>query len=79
MEKKLKLVWDFFGPDAEKFAQHHEIHLKEFLDQNNFELNITGVEQVEENHYLAYIVIWESEMIPVRDTLRPHRGIWYEE
>src|SRR5690606_1132164 len=31
MEKKLKLIWDFFGPDAKKTAEHHEIHLKEFI------------------------------------------------
>ena len=28
--RKLKLIWDFRGPDALKTAEHHEIHLKEY-------------------------------------------------
>lgn len=79
MEKKLKLVWDFYGPDAEKFAQHHEIHLNEFLTQSNLQLKIAGNEKVEEGHFMAYIVVLESEMVKVRDILRPHRGFWYEQ
>ncbi|MEY2922072.1 MAG: hypothetical protein RL108_694, partial [Bacteroidota bacterium] len=23
---KIKLIWDFRGPDAAKIAEHHEIH-----------------------------------------------------
>lgn len=78
MEKKLKLVWDFFGPDAEKFAAHHEIHLKEYIAKSDLKLNLTGTEKVEENHFMAYLVVFETEMISVRDALKPHRGFWYE-
>jgi len=78
MEKKLKLVWDFYGPDAEKFAEHHAIHLNEYLAKSDLQLNITGAEKVEENHFMAFIVVLESEMLQVRDTLKPHRGFWYE-
>ena len=28
--QKVKLVWDFFGPDSKNTAQHHLIHLSEF-------------------------------------------------
>ena len=44
--RKLKLIWDFRGPDALKIAQHHEIHLKEFIAIEKLSLNISGFEQI---------------------------------
>ena len=29
--RKLKLIWDFKGPDSEKTAAHHLIHLDEYV------------------------------------------------
>lgn len=78
MEKQLKLIWDFRGPDAQKTAEHHEIHLKEFIQMENLKNNITGVETISEVYTMAYLVVNENEMISVRDRLRPHRGEWYE-
>lgn len=78
MEKKIKLIWDFRGPDAQKTAEHHEIHLKEFIQKEKLENNITGVMKIEDLYSLAYLVVNESEMISVRDALKPHRGEWYE-
>lgn len=78
MEKQLKLIWDFRGPDAQKTAEHHEIHLKEFIQMENLKNNITGVETISEVYTMAYLVVNENEMISVRDSLRPHRGEWYE-
>lgn len=77
MEKKLRLIWDFRGPDAQKTAEHHEIHLKEFIQAEKLNHNITGVEMVSELYSVAYLVVDESEMLKVRDTLKPHRGEWY--
>ncbi len=77
MEKKLKLIWDFRGPDAQKTAEHHEIHLKEFIQKEKLNQNITGVEMVSELYSVAYLVVDESEMITVRDVLKPHRGEWH--
>lgn len=78
MEKKIKLIWDFRGPDAQKTAEHHEIHLKEFIQKEKLENDITGVMKIEDLYSLAYLVVNESEMISVRDALKPHRGEWYE-
>jgi len=33
MNRQIKLIWDFRGQAAVKTAEHHEIHLKEFLDK----------------------------------------------
>ena len=30
MSRKIKLLWDFRGPDAKATAKHHTLHLKEF-------------------------------------------------
>ncbi len=79
MERKLKLIWDFRGPAANKTAQHHEIHLKEYISLEKTSLNITGHQELSDMHSIAYMVVTDSEMKTVRDTLKPHRGLLYEE
>ena len=76
---KLKLIWDFRGPDALKIAEHHVVHLKEYITIQKTELNITGFEKLTDFHAIAFMVVTESEMKPIRDALKPHRGqIYYE-
>lgn len=75
--RQLKLLWDFRGPDALKIAEHHEIHLKEYIVLEKTDLNITGFEQLTDLHSIAYMVVNESEMKPIRDALKPHRGQVY--
>jgi hypothetical protein len=77
MSKKIKLIWDFRGPVAAKTAEHHEIHLKEYIQMEKIALNITGFEIINEMYALAFMVVEEVNMISVRDTLRPHRGEIY--
>ena len=78
MSRKIKLIWDFRGLDSEKTAQHHEIHLKEYIKLENLQLNITGFEVKNEMHSIAFMVVQEEEMITVRDILKPHRGEVYD-
>jgi len=75
--KKIKLIWDFRGPTAEKTAEHHEIHLREYISSEGLELKITGSQMINEMHSLAFMVVNEQQMITVRDALRPHRGELY--
>lgn len=72
--RTLKLIWDFYGPDASKIAQHHEIHLKEYIKLKQLPVTITGVENVTEMHAIAFLVVNEVAMKPVRDVLKPNRG-----
>ncbi len=74
MSKKIKLIWDFRGPDSAKTAEHHEIHLKEYISMKKLPLNITGFEIQNEMSATAYMVVFEENMIQVRDALKPHRG-----
>lgn len=75
--RKIKLIWDFRGPASEKTAEHHEIHLKEFIIAEKLSLNITGFEVKNEMHAIAFMVVTDENMIAVRDALKPHRGEVY--
>ena len=78
MSRQIKLIWDFRGPVAAKIAAHHEIHLKEYILSEKLPLNITGFEAFGEMHAIAFMVVTDDFMIPVRDALKPHRGEIYE-
>ncbi len=77
--RKLKLIWDFRGPDALKIAEHHEVHLKEYIKLEKLNLNITGFETISDVHAIAFMVVAEDQMKPIRDALKPHRGQVYTE
>ncbi|WP_166921734.1 hypothetical protein [Flavobacterium poyangense] len=79
MSRKIKLIWDFRGPAAAKTAEHHEIHLKEYITIEKLPLNITGYKIVNDMHATAFMVVVEENMIAVRDALKPHRGEIHEE
>ena len=77
--RQLKLIWDFRGPTAQRTAEHHVIHLKEYITFNSVNAYKTGVETLHDLHTIAYMVVDESEMKPIRDSLKPHRGQVYTE
>lgn len=72
--ERLKLIWDFRGPDAEKIALHHEIHLKEYATAQALEDPITGTQKIADDQAIAFLVVDREAMKPVRDALKPHRG-----
>jgi hypothetical protein len=76
--RELKLIWDFRGPDSAKIADHHLIHLKQYISINKLAIRITGTEALSDSHHIAYLVCKESEMPPIRDALKPHRGQVYQ-
>lgn len=78
MQRQIKLIWDFRGPAAAKTAEHHEIHLREYIEMEKFPINITGYEILNEMHAIAYMVVTDENMIQVRDALKPHRGEVFE-
>ncbi|GAA4957039.1 hypothetical protein [Algibacter aquimarinus] len=77
--RKLKLIWDFRGPDALKIAEHHEIHLKDYISIQKLDIKITGTEKINDMHVVAFLVVDERDMKPIRDALKPHRGQVYAE
>ena len=79
MSIKIKLIWDFQGYTSAKTAEHHEIHLKEYIAIKKLPMNITGFEIHSEMHAIAFMVVMDENLIQVRDTLKPHRGEIYVE
>ncbi|MEO1010875.1 MAG: hypothetical protein AAFX53_06180 [Bacteroidota bacterium] len=79
MERKIKLIWDFRGPAAEKTAEHHAIHLDHYCTKEGLNPELCGSRNLDQGYSIAYMVVPESRMPVVRDTLKPHRGEVYEE
>lgn len=74
MKRKIKLIWDFRGPEALEIAKHHVIHLEEFALKDELFFFETNIEPVNELYCIAYITVKEEDMIKYRDALMPHRG-----
>lgn len=79
MERTIKVIWEFFGADAEQTAKHHQIHLEEFAAKESLSLNTAGVEYQNELHWLAYLLVKENEVLKVRDALKPLRAEIFED
>ena len=74
MSRQIKLIWDFRGPASAKTAEHHEIHLKEYISIEKLPITLTGFEIKNEMHAIAFMVVTDEHMIQVRNILKPHRG-----
>ena len=74
LERKIKLLWDFRGPDALETAKHHTIHLKEFAAIENLKFHEIDIKGLNPMLCTAFIVVNESDMKVYRDALKPHRG-----
>ena len=74
MSRKIKLLWDFRGPDAKKTAEHHTIHLKEFAEIENLTFHEIDIQEKNEMLFAAFITVDEKDMKIYRDALKPHRG-----
>ena len=74
MNRKIRLIWNFRGPDALKTAEHHVIHLKEFADNNK--LAYLESDTLVENDFLsiAFIIINEKDLMVFKNALKPDRG-----
>lgn len=77
--RRIKLIWDFYGPDGSKTAEHYEIHLKEFIETHELDITRTGFYDENPDHSYAYMVIDDSQLMDVRDPLKPHRAFIIEE
>lgn len=79
MSRQIKLIWDFRGPASAKRAEHHEIHLKQYIAFEQLPISITGFEVKNEMYAIAYMIVTDEHMIQVRDALKPHRGEIYSQ
>ena len=76
--RQIKLIWDFRGPASAKTAEHHLIHLKEYIAIEKLPLGNTGFEIINDMYAIAFVVVTDEHMILIRDVLKPHRGEIFE-
>ncbi len=74
LNRKIRLIWDFRGPEAQEIAKHHCVHLKEFSEKENLNYHEISSKLISEMYSIAYITVDESDMTTYRDALKPHRG-----
>ncbi|MBL4670408.1 MAG: hypothetical protein JKY30_14250 [Flavobacteriales bacterium] len=79
MDRKIKVIWESSGPDAEETAKHHAIHLGEFGVREKLELSIEGTEYLSHITWIAYLIVFEKDTIKVRDALKPLRAEIFED
>jgi len=74
MSRKIKLIWDFRGPDAKETAKHHTIHLKEFATLESLFFHEIAIQEKNPMLFSASITVDEKDMKIYRDALKPQRG-----
>ena len=74
MSRKIKLIWDFRGPNSLKIAEHHCIHLKEYAEMEKLHFYEIESTVISEMYTIAFIIIDEKDMDVSREALKPHRG-----
>ena len=74
MTERVKLIWDFRGPNAQPIAEHHAKHLVEFASAERLDNPLIGVETISTMHHTAFLVVDKSLMNTLRETLKPTRG-----
>lgn len=79
MTERVKLIWDFRGPNAKQIAGHHAKHLSEYAEAKNLQNSITGQEEINSMHHIAFMVIEKDLMNTLRESLKPTRGQLYDE
>lgn len=70
---KIRLMWDFFGPDAAGTAKHHQIHLHEFFGKESIETTAYGVGTAGTNHAMSWCEIEEQHADAISKALKPQR------
>lgn len=72
--KKIKMIWDFRGPDALKTAEHQCVHLKDFFIKDKIEFYQIEIEKHSDLFVSAFAVVDEEYVEILRKTLKPNRG-----
>jgi hypothetical protein len=67
----LRLVWEFRGADAKKIAEHHLIHLNEYLERNSLKVDSNGVTEHSPMYASAFLVCNETLALELREPLKP--------
>ncbi len=78
MNNKNKLIWKLSGRDALKIAEHHLIHLSEYMQSNNIVVIDKGIELISEFSAISFVIIDNAFVEKVRVDLNPHKVFFIE-
>jgi hypothetical protein len=68
-----RLLWDFFGPHAERTASHFRTHLEQFLTEHGLAGLQTGLESAGAGHHAVFCVAEGQAFESLKASLRPNR------
>ena len=71
---KVKLVWKFFGVDASRTAEHHLVHLNEYIEKENIDIIEMSTKSINNVSAISYIIVRDSFVQKLRLDLNPHQG-----
>ena len=74
MKKKIKLIWQFSGIEALKIAEHHLVHLHEYMQTEDLVAIDKGTELINEFSAISFVIIYNSFVDKLRLDLKPHKG-----
>lgn len=77
--EKVKMIWDFRGPGADQTAQHHCIHLNDYIRLEKLENCHVGQQKVSPSYSMAFMIVSKNLVPDLRVRLKPHRGQIYRE
>ncbi|MBL4593442.1 MAG: hypothetical protein JKX68_06460 [Flavobacteriales bacterium] len=79
MNRKIKLIWEFSGPEAEETAKHHAVVLERVSAKKKIEYSIPGTEYINHVSWLAYLIVLEKNVPVIKDVLKPLRSEIFED
>ena len=68
------MVWDFYENNAIKTANHHTIHLEEYISKNNKEVYKIDSEEINSNSAISFMIVKEKDVNELKKLLKPHKG-----
>ena len=71
----MRLIWDFFGPDAEGTARHHAVHLREFMVREGISSVTFGLGYEVEGHCASWCELDAELAARVSRVLKPQRQV----
>lgn len=81
-DQKIRLKWDFRGPEASQTAQHFLEHLIEFLEKEKLqqysEESCRGLEYPSSALCSVFLIVESKDLTFFKEHLKPHRA-FYEE
>lgn len=61
------------GLHAKGMAEHHAIHLKEFVEREGIAADDVGTEDLSDLYSVAFMIVSEKDRGSIQTALRPHR------